>query len=157
MKQKRKAFTIIELVFIIIIGILAAISIPKLVANRDDASAAVCVNEVGQLIHEISNAYMKNPYEKFIQMHIDEISKLNTNISLTHGIHENASSKIHLTGVTYYCAGEEIVKLKGDTTGSRYLLKISEAHPVNPIGKKVLKILENIYNMTSDNGKVYKL
>ena len=39
MKQKnRKAFTMIELVFVIVvIGILAAIAIPKLAATRDDA------------------------------------------------------------------------------------------------------------------------
>ncbi|WP_418228279.1 prepilin-type N-terminal cleavage/methylation domain-containing protein [Campylobacter pinnipediorum] len=34
----KKAFTMIELVFVIVIlGILAAISIPKLIATRDDA------------------------------------------------------------------------------------------------------------------------
>ena len=38
---KRKAFTMIELVFVIVvIGILAAIAIPKFAATRDDAQIA---------------------------------------------------------------------------------------------------------------------
>jgi len=51
----KKAFTMIELIFIIvIIGILAAVAIPKLAANRDDAEIsnmlmelAVCIENVG--------------------------------------------------------------------------------------------------------------
>lgn len=39
--MKRNAFTMIELVFVIVVlGILAAIAIPKLVATRDDAEVA---------------------------------------------------------------------------------------------------------------------
>ena len=41
MKNKHKAFTMIELVFVIVVmGILAAIAIPKLAATRDDAVMA---------------------------------------------------------------------------------------------------------------------
>ncbi|KFN40532.1 MAG: hypothetical protein JU82_02570 [Sulfuricurvum sp. MLSB] len=41
MKMKRFAFTMIELVFVIVVlGILAAIAIPRLAATRDDAEIA---------------------------------------------------------------------------------------------------------------------
>lgn len=40
--MKRKAFTMVELIFVIVIlGILAAVAVPKLSATRDDAKIAV--------------------------------------------------------------------------------------------------------------------
>jgi len=51
----KKAFTMVELIFVIvIIGILAAVAIPKMNATRNDAKVAVLANNVATSAAEIS-------------------------------------------------------------------------------------------------------
>ena len=53
----KKAFTMIELIFVIVvIGVLAAIAIPRISATRDDAVLVKTMAEIRTAIEEI-NAY----------------------------------------------------------------------------------------------------
>lgn len=56
MKNRRNAFTMIELVFVIVIlGILASVAFPKFVATRDDAEVSKIAQNIGTSIMDIAN------------------------------------------------------------------------------------------------------
>ncbi len=57
----KKSFTMMELVFVIvIIGILAAVALPKLWVTRDDAYITKARTQVGSIRSSIMNKYSKN-------------------------------------------------------------------------------------------------
>ena len=58
MQKSKNAFTMIELIFVIVIlGILAAVAIPKLAATRTDAKIAVELSNVAQVILNLGGEF----------------------------------------------------------------------------------------------------
>ncbi|HEF2464211.1 TPA: prepilin-type N-terminal cleavage/methylation domain-containing protein [Campylobacter jejuni] len=59
----KKAFTILELVFVIVIlGILAAIALPKMSSSKDEAEVSKSLNNLKTLINDISIYTLKNDH-----------------------------------------------------------------------------------------------
>jgi len=56
--MNRSAFTLVELIFVIVIlGILAAVAIPKLAASRDDAKLSRARVDLGTCINDLGGRY----------------------------------------------------------------------------------------------------
>ena len=152
----RKAFTMIEIIFVIvIIGILATVAIPKLAASRNDAEAAICINEVGQLIDEISAEYTKVGYATFKDEVISDMS--HTKI-FTAGDFKGIKTddEVDTTGIVYICADDEIVTMTGHTASEDYNLTVTVQAGTNPVSRVASEgVIKNVIGGTSL--KIFKL
>ena len=144
----KKAFTMIELIFVIvIIGILASVAIPKLAGTRDDAEAAICINEVGRLIHEISNAYTEMGYNQFITKTATGVTniRLVTAEDTSHGI--KSDTKVDTTGIIYICDSVDLVNITGKSAGTDYNLTVTVSTGSTPISMMTAEsVKKNILN-----------
>ena len=155
--EMRKGFTMIELIFVIvIIGILAAVAIPKLAANRDDAEASTCVHEVGQLIQEISATYTQKGNKDFKTTKIDDITNIGVAIAgATKGVKTSATVD---SGITYLCDGIDIVAIDGADAVPDYNLTVTISDGTTPASKKASDaILKNIGADVATKTKIYTL
>ena len=130
----RKGFTMIELIFVIVIlGVLASVAIPRLAATRDDAEVAKAATNLTTAISDITAYYTaKGQFSSNAQANFDKITnaltkagKLNVKgnttcvtVTLptnTAGNTANASDKVELTlqftGTDPVC--KQLMKLPG--------------------------------------------
>lgn len=76
-EKMKKAFTMIELIFVIvIIGILAAVAIPKLAATKDDAEVSQIVANARTVLQDFQTYYTSQGSSKWLSEDITKVSSV---------------------------------------------------------------------------------
>ncbi len=113
----RKGFTMIELIFVIVIlGVLASVAIPRLAATRDDAEVAKAATNLTTAVNDIANYYIAKgsfySYNKKADGTYSKGQKVNDFTKLTNAL--NSKGELIVKG-TIKCAS---ISLPNDGTNA---------------------------------------
>lgn len=104
--MKRSGFTMIELIFVIVIlGILASVAIPKLAATRDDAKISKMASNAATFVSDAGSYYVSQGLANWTGANWDDI----TNVELYTDTAGTTTAKgTAATGATVYLVDEGV-------------------------------------------------
>jgi len=139
----KKAFTMIELVFVIvIIGIVASVAIPKLSATRDDAEATTIISNVGVAFQNMAAYYTAMGRVQWKNASLDDATHvLFTGPNCT-DLDRSAAGGLSPYATFTLCDNEDTVCINFETTDDGNLTITS---PGDSIVCNLVRISEPIY------------
>lgn len=157
--SNHKAFTMIELIFVIlIIGLLASIAIPKIAQSRVDAQASLCTMEIRQLTVEIYNGFTAYGHSLFKDKPISKITNI---VILSDSIGTSTTGIVKDTnivdGVDYVCDGSTIAnfRYKYDDIKDEYQMFLELKDGSSPASSTSFRMLTTFFNLDGANTKYY--
>jgi len=154
----KKAFTMIELIFVIvIIGTLAAIAIPKLANNRVDAEASICQLEVSQFSRELVKSYMMYGHNRFVNQLISNMTNIRILTQNTGAISGIVDDGYISSGVEYKCDNVKLATFtySYDNTLKKYVLTMQVYKGTTPASLLAYNVLKRSLNISETTGKYY--